>query len=78
MVVKRLEHHHYGHPVIDLKYPNAGHSIKPPYVPTTVSAMEHPVDGGLYALGGTPEGNAYANADSWPRVIEFFREHLGP
>lgn len=60
-----------------VSYPNAGHSIRAPYIPTTVTDMQHPVDGGLYALGGTPEGNARANADSWRRVLDFLNEHLG-
>jgi dienelactone hydrolase len=60
-----------------VSYPDAGHSIRAPYIPTTVTNMQHPVDGGLYALGGTPEGNARANADSWRRVLDFLNEHLG-
>ena len=60
-----------------VSYPNAGHSIRAPYIPTAVTDMQHPVDGGLYALGGTPEGNARANEDSWRRVLQFLNEHLG-
>ncbi len=59
-----------------VSYPDAGHNIRAPYVPTTVTAMQHPVDGGLYALGGTPAGNARANEDSWRRVLAFLNQHL--
>jgi dienelactone hydrolase len=75
MVLDRLQRSGHPYPDVHLAYPNAGHSIKPPYAPT-VTAMRHPVDGALYALGGTAQGNARANADSWPRVLAFFREHL--
>src|SRR5579862_6718114 len=71
MALDRLQRE--GHPYADvhLKYPNAGHSIRPPYIPTTVTSMLHPVDGALYALGGTPEGNARAIADSWRKMLSF-------
>ena len=59
------------HPVTHLRYPGAGHAGVG--VPGTPSATEvrHQVDGGWYALGGTPAANAAARADSWPRVLAF-------
>jgi len=41
----------------------AGHGIRPPYVPTTVS-------GGEVALGGTPAADARAGATYWPRALD--------
>ncbi len=73
----RLQRVGHPYPDVHLKYPNAGHGIKAPYAPTTVTAMLHPVDGALYALGGTAQGNVRANAESWPQVLAFFHEHLG-
>lgn len=76
MALNRLQCAEHPYPDVHLTYPNAGHSIKPPYVPTTVTSMLHPVDGALYALGGTAQGYACANADSWPQVLAFLHEHL--
>jgi fermentation-respiration switch protein FrsA (DUF1100 family) len=76
MALDRLHRARHPFPDVHLKYPNTGHSIKPPHVPTTVTAMLHPVDGALYALGGTPEGNARANVDSWQQMLAFLSRHL--
>jgi hypothetical protein len=38
--------------------------------------MVHPVTGDLFALGGTAEGNARANEDSWQQILTFLDEHL--
>ena len=60
-----------GPPVTHLRYPGAGHTSAG--VPGTPAPTEvrHPVDGGWYALGGTPAANAAARADSWPQVLAF-------
>lgn len=58
-------------PVTHLQYEGAGHAILFPHVPTTCTARAHPVAGVLLDAGGTPAANAYANADSWPRVLTF-------
>jgi len=60
-----------------LRYPGAGHVVgRPPGLPTCEALAKHPVDGRLYALGGTPEVNAAASADAWPRVLDFLRLNL--
>jgi dienelactone hydrolase len=53
-----------------LIFPNAGHSIDVPYMPTNGVAV---IDEGsfLLALGGTAEGYAHADATMWPKVIAF-------
>ena len=48
-------------------YPDAGHGIQPPYLPTTP---------GTYYYGGDLEGNAAANEDSWRRVLSMLDERL--
>jgi dienelactone hydrolase len=59
------------HPVTHLRYPGAGHvGAGVPGTPAPIE-VRHPVDGGWYALGGTPAANAAARADSWPRVLAF-------
>ena len=61
-----------GHPFADrhLSYESAGHLIGKAYLPTGSTL----VAGGRLETGGTPEANARAQADSWPRVLEFLRE----
>jgi dienelactone hydrolase len=54
-------------PVEILLYQSAGHLIGKSYLPagSTLIAL------GRIETGGTPEGNAHAQADSWPKVVEF-------
>lgn len=53
-----------------LIYPNAGHGIEIPY--------QSVVNEGPLISGGDPGANAHARADAWPRIVAFFRKHLGP
>jgi dienelactone hydrolase len=71
LAVQRLQNPRHPYPVRHLAYPNAGHSIQFPYMPTTVLARAHPVSGILIANGGTAAGNARAFEDSWRGVLEF-------
>lgn len=59
-----------------LDYPNVGHSIFLPSLPTTMTTQVHPVNGVLNDLGGNPPDIARAAADAWPRVIRFLGESL--
>jgi dienelactone hydrolase len=54
-----------------LSFAEAGHIIRPPITPTTVTWTED-----LYS-GGTPEGNARASAEAWAAILRFVDEHLG-
>jgi len=58
-----------------LSYEGAGHSSAKAYLPMagTTSAA-----GGRLSLGGSVEANARAQADSWPRVLEFLQTALRP
>ena len=73
-VMARLAEHNHPYPDQHLSYPDAGHLIGPPYVPTTVADIRHAVTGGYFALGGTPEGSAAARADAWPKVLAFLEQ----
>ncbi len=54
-----------------LTYPQAGHGVGTfPYLPTGTRSR-HPVTGEVYDNGGTPEADAAARADSWPKVLTF-------
>jgi dienelactone hydrolase len=72
-IMERLSRHNRPHRRKHLSYPDAGHSIGVPYRPTTVSEHRTP-SGALLQFGGTAPGNAHAEADSWPKMIEFLRE----
>lgn len=62
------------HAVEHLAYPNAGHTIDIPYLPTTVLSRPHPVSQIPLAYGGTAEGNAAASAASWTEVLRFLSQ----
>jgi fermentation-respiration switch protein FrsA (DUF1100 family) len=53
-----------------LSYPDCGHFLRHPVLPTTASWTA-----GI-AFGGTPEGLAAAQADSFPRIVSFLRRQL--
>jgi dienelactone hydrolase len=48
-----------------LSFAHAGHIIRPPYTPTTVTWTED-----LYS-GGSPEGNATASVEAWTEILRF-------
>ena len=76
MVMRRLREHGHAYPDQHLAYPDAGHTLNFPYVPTTVLASKHPLTGHVFAYGGTPQGQARAREDSWPKVLAFLRDAL--
>ena len=53
-----------------LNLAEAGHIIRPPFMPTTVTWTEN-----LYS-GGTPEGNAKAGVKAWAEILQFLGQHL--
>lgn len=52
-------------------YPQAGHSILFPYVPTTAIAYPHAVLGTITTMGGVASANAEANEQAWTSVLEW-------
>lgn len=71
MVIERLKKNNHRFRYEHLSYEGAGHSIGISYFPTTRSNS-----GGRLLTGGTPEGYARAQSDSWPKVLRFFSESL--
>ncbi|MBM3522717.1 MAG: palmitoyl-CoA hydrolase [Alphaproteobacteria bacterium] len=71
MVVERLRRAGHPFPVEHVRCADAGHSILFPYVPTTPNAKPHPVSKVVITGGGTIEGRARADEESWPRVRSF-------
>ncbi|WP_233837857.1 acyl-CoA thioester hydrolase/BAAT C-terminal domain-containing protein [Paraburkholderia sp. ZP32-5] len=72
-IVERMHAARHPYPVAHLKYEGAGHSIHFPFVPTTRIVKPHAVAKVDLSAGGTPEANARANEESWPKVVEFLR-----
>jgi dienelactone hydrolase len=76
LVMNRLKAYNFNKPFFHLSYPQAGHMIKAPYIPTTIVNMKHPVIGELYALGGKPDANHQAGVDSWREKLKFLNTYL--
>jgi dienelactone hydrolase len=74
--MRRLAEHRFAWPYRHLRYPDAGHLISPPSQPTTANSRRHPTVGVTFAYGGTPAGQAHANADSWGHVLEWLSAHM--
>lgn len=74
---RHLRRANFPHFCEHVRYPNAGHfAVLPPNLPTTSNWGRHQVVPMALAFGGTPEANAYASADMWPRIVSFLRAHL--
>jgi hypothetical protein len=74
LAIERLKAIEFIHNYKHLTYPDAGHMITAPFVPTTISEATHPINGIFMKLGGTPKGNAYARMDSWQQILKFLEE----
>jgi dienelactone hydrolase len=70
-VIEQLIAHAHPYPFAHHAYESADHHIGYAYLPTAGSAS-----GPMWVYGGTAAGNARAQADSWPKVLDFLRAHL--
>ncbi len=71
LVVERLTKHNHPHSFIHLAYDGAGHAIRKSYLPAAGTIARDTL-----AFGGNEEANVKAQADSWPKVLQFLRESL--
>jgi dienelactone hydrolase len=78
LIEQRLRERGFDFAAEHLSYDDAGHSIGGGIFPTTINQSFHPIRKAIIDLGGTPEGLARARADSWPRALEFLRQHTSP
>ncbi len=72
-IMDTLKRNNYNYSFNLLKYKDAGHPFPLPYIiplPVTLSMRMAPRL--VFQTGGTIAGNAYAQADSWRKTIEFF------
>jgi dienelactone hydrolase len=65
-LMERLRRHRHPYGDQHLAYDGVGHPIPFDYVPTAGSRQ-----GTTLMVGGTPEGTALAQADSWPKILCF-------
>ena len=69
----RLQATGFRHAYQHLYYPDAGHAV---FVGAPQGPMAKAMAEATAYLGGTPEANAAAWADNWPRTLEFLRTQL--
>jgi dienelactone hydrolase len=67
-VIERLKAHRYAHPFAHLRFAGAGHLWRAPGMPTSV------IDSPMFALGGTPEGQARGNRQAWTALLRTLAE----
>jgi pimeloyl-ACP methyl ester carboxylesterase len=65
-LMERLRQHRHQYADENLSYDGAGHWIPTEYLPT--AGERH---GMRLMIGGTPEGTALAQDDSWPKILRF-------
>jgi dienelactone hydrolase len=66
---RRLEEHDFTYAYQHISYPETGHIFPPPYLPAMFSQNE-----AGFIMGGTPQGTAHAQEDSWRRTLTFLKE----
>jgi dienelactone hydrolase len=66
---RRLEQYDFAHTYEHISYPEAGHIFPPPYRPAMFSQNQ-----AGFIMGGTPNGTAHAQEDSWRRTLTFLDE----
>ncbi|WP_312426177.1 acyl-CoA thioesterase/bile acid-CoA:amino acid N-acyltransferase family protein [Lacrimispora sp.] len=72
-IVQVLKRHNYKHSVRLLSYESMGHPMPVPFVIPISFTLEMPMNGGIFTSGGTVEGNAKGQYDSFQETIKFFK-----
>ncbi|MGH9685449.1 MAG: acyl-CoA thioesterase/bile acid-CoA:amino acid N-acyltransferase family protein [Candidatus Acidiferrales bacterium] len=76
-IVARLKQHRFAHDVEHLHYPQAGHMLRYPYLPTTSRESRNPhLRNARFSFGGSAEADGEAQTDSWRRAIAFLQAGL--
>ena len=70
---EQLQEVAHPYPVEWQDYPDGGHAILFPYVPTTQLSYAHPVSGRISTGGGQPAPNAEADRHSWQQALAFLQ-----
>jgi esterase/lipase len=72
-IIKILKSNNYSHNAEFLSYGNMGHPLPVPYVIPISFTLELPMNGGIFSSGGTVEGNAEGQYESFSRTINFLK-----
>ena len=79
-IIDRLKENGKEHLCTNLRYPQAGHLIEPPYSPLCDFSFSKSIKewcGYPYvAWGGETVAHARAQEDCWPKILHFLRKHL--
>ena len=79
-IIDRLKEHGKEHLCTNLRYPEAGHIIEPPYSPLCYASYNRATEnlwGGPYLVwGGEMKAHARAQEDAWPKILSFLQKHL--
>jgi esterase/lipase len=73
-ILQVLKRHNYKHSVRLLSYESMGHPMPVPFVIPISFTLEMPMNGGIFTSGGTVEGNAKGQYDSFQETIKFFKK----
>ncbi len=57
--------------ITHVEQPDAGHGCTTPPGFAVPALLRHPVDGTVWDLGGTSEGDHAARVDTWHRLLQF-------
>ena len=76
MLVARLRSQGFAYAVEHLHYPQAGHLLRYPSLPTTARVSRSRGVKFPISFGGTAEADAHAQEETWRRSIVFFQENL--
>lgn len=77
IAMQRLAKHRHPYSFVHLAYPDAGHAIMPPFIPTTTRSSFHEILKAEFLFGGSASGDAHACMDSWPRLLAFLKDAVG-
>jgi dienelactone hydrolase len=72
-IMDDLKKHSFQNNYNFFSYDNAGHPFYAPYIIPAGETMLKMAPRLIFSSGGTLEGNSHAQADSWEKAIEFFR-----
>lgn len=75
-VITRLKEHNHPYYYEHINFPNAGHSLGVPGLPTTQSVVTPFGKGMKLLLGGNPKDNSQAQFEAWQKVKVFFTNYL--
>lgn len=76
MICARLRAQNFAHSVEHLHYPNAGHELRYPFLPTTARTTRPAGLKFAISFGGTAEADAEAQKDAWRRALAFLHNSL--